>query len=65
MIARIISVSKQLKLISVIILTIVITSCAPQQRETYTGLNIDVKNQFRLLYFYQSLIRKHEPYQQA
>ena len=43
MIARIISVSKQLKLISVIILTIVISSCAPQQRETYTGLNIDVK----------------------
>ena len=43
MIARIISVSKQLKLISVLILTIVISSCAPQQRETYTGLNIDVK----------------------
>ncbi len=43
MIGRIISVSKQLKLISAIILTFAISSCAPQQRETYTGLNIDVK----------------------
>ena len=43
MMARILSGSKPFRLISFIILTIVISSCAPQQRETYTGLNIDVK----------------------
>ena len=43
MLDRILSLSKQLKLISFVVLAIFISSCAPQQRETSIGPNIDVK----------------------
>jgi hypothetical protein len=43
MLDKILSLSKQLKLISFVTLAIFISSCAPQQRETSIGPSIDVK----------------------
>ena len=43
MLDRILSLSKQLKLIGFVTLAILISSCAPQQRETSIGPSIDVK----------------------
>ena len=43
MLDRILSLSKQLKLIGFVTLAIFISSCAPQQRETSIGPSIDVK----------------------
>ena len=43
MLDRILSLSKQLKLIGFVTLATFISSCAPQQRETSIGPSIDIK----------------------
>ena len=43
MLDRILSLIKQLKLVSFVALAVIISSCAPQQRETSIGPSIDVK----------------------
>ena len=43
MLERILSLSKQIKLIGFVTLAIFISSCAPQQRETSIGPSIDIK----------------------